>query len=137
MKLIELADAFANITCDSTLITVDNIMITCDSTVMGNISKSFSAIPRIMPNLGETLIVKLRNELTNVEFEASHSWNYTNNYFTVNLLDTFYLPNEKYELNIYRNGTIIYNNKLMTVSYGQSIQDYTSTEITPTQKLIF
>lgn len=124
--------------------------------------KVITLVPRIFPNESDVLVVKLRNEFTNIEDEIPHTWSYMNNYFTLELGEinaltvdstlitddntiisvdetligeSYYDLYNKYELTIFRNSTLIYKGKVEVISDDDSIQDFKITPI-PTNKII-
>lgn len=100
-----------------------------------NIGHTFTVIPRVLPNENDTLVVKMRNEITNAEQEIENSFSYQNNYFTLTLADSpFFQLNNKYELTILRDNSVIYKGKAIVISVNSSVQDYKHTEITGTKK---
>lgn len=102
--------------------------------------KSISLVPRVLPNDGDILLVKLRNESTDIEEEMVHTWDYVNNYFTLNLPTTsdIYEVDNDYELKIFRNNSLIYLGKVRIIDQTDSIQDYQITSApTPTTKIYF
>lgn len=100
-----------------------------------NIGHTFTVIPRVLPNDGDTLVVKMRNEITNVEEEIANSFSYINNYFTLTLADSaFFQLHNKYELTILRNNSIIFRGKAIVISVNDSVQNYKKTEIIGTKK---
>ena len=99
--------------------------------------KRLIIIPRIFPNEGDTLVVKLRNENTNKSVDIDHTWGYSNNYFELDLdINYDYTLYGKYELIIYRNEVVIYRGKMMVVSDDDSIQDFKRSDFTTVNKKI-
>jgi hypothetical protein len=92
--------------------------------------KTIKLVPRIFPNEGEILVVKLKNELTDEENIVNHTWSYINNYFTLTLEDNpFFKSNSYYYMTIHRENYIIYQGRVFIVSENTLIQDYSTTEI--------
>lgn len=85
----------------------------------------FSCVPRIYPNGSDTLSLSLRNELTDVLLNIPIT-------FTVDRLLNITIASQpldfkaqnKYEVIIYNEISIIYLGKLIVLKEGTSIQDY-------------
>lgn len=93
-------------------------------------NKPLILVPRIFPNEDDVLLVKLRNEIKNTEQDMEHSWGYINNYFFISLEDSdFLVNNTKYEIEILREGAVIYKGKLY-VTANSDIQDFKLATIT-------
>lgn len=93
-------------------------------------SKKVVLVPRVFPNEGDTLVVRLRNEIKNTYSDVEHSWSYENNYLTIALEDSdFFTVNTKYELEVIRNYNTIYKGKIYFTD-AESIQDFKLSTIT-------
>ena len=85
----------------------------------------FSVVPRVYPIALDNLLVTLRNEQTNVSFNADVTFT-TNNYLNVTILNQpidFKVQN-KYELTIKNDGNIIYLGKIIVLKEGADVQNY-------------
>ena len=106
-----------------------------------DVGKVMSLVPRVFPNEGDILVIKMRDEITNIESIINHTWAFTDNYFTVTLLtaveDNFYKEGSKYELTILRNSINIYKGKVLIASNTVNIQDYQHATISVNKKLKF
>lgn len=95
--------------------------------------KIIKLVPRVFPNEGDEIVVKMRNELTNIESLVDNIWYYDNNYFTIQLgapaITEFFLNKNKYELTIYRNCSVIYKGRVLFVDDNEDIQNYTEATI--------
>jgi uncharacterized membrane protein len=86
---------------------------------------SFSCVPRITPLLSDTIVLTLRNELTDeiitpeINFTVGQKLN-------VNILDNFefFKEKNKYEISIKLGSVILYKGKLIALDQNTNIQDY-------------
>lgn len=93
-------------------------------------NKNFYLVPRIMPNDGDIIRVVLRNEFKNIKEEVVSEWSYINNYFNIKLIDNdFYIINNRYEIEIFRDTTIIYKGKLYFTDIDD-IQNFKLSKVT-------
>ncbi len=107
-----------------------------------DVYKVITLVPRVMPNDGDTIVIKLRDEQTNIESVINHNWNYQNNWFTIELGDPevgvdFYQVYHKYEMTILRENHIIYKGKVDIIGEDDSIQDFKITPIPTNNKIKF
>lgn len=101
--------------------------------------KVITLVPRIFPNDGDTISIRLRDEITDVKSIINHNWNYQNNYFTIELLDPvvgveFYQLYHKYEITIIRDDVVIFQGRLEVIG-DESIQDFKHSIITVNKKI--
>lgn len=108
---------------------------------INDVNKVMSLVPRVFPNDGDILVIKMRNEMTNIESIINHTWAFTNNYFTVTLLTAeeidFYKEGSKYEFTILKNGLNIFKGKILIASNTVDIQNYQHATISVNKKLKF
>lgn len=106
-----------------------------------DVNKVISLVPRVFPNEGDILVVKMRDEMSNTESVINHTWGYVDNYFTVNLLtaveDNFYKEGSKYEFTILKNSLNIFKGKILIASNTVDIQNYQHAIISVNKKLKF
>lgn len=131
MKIIKLSDNVINLTADNGFITSDNSNITVDQSSIDVPSHKIVIIPRIFPNVGDELILTVRNEITNVISNPPFTWEYIDNYFNLIVNTTNLDVDNKYELKVTREGVMIYKGKLLITDKTQAeIQNYQHTTIT-------
>ena len=88
-----------------------------------------SAVVRTAPSLLDILVLKLKNETTNVLIEETITW-YSHKgriVFTFDPLPEDFSAGNKYEIQIFNQNTqqTIYLGKLLVVANGTDIQNYT------------
>lgn len=90
-----------------------------------------SLIPRIFPQISDTIVLKLRNEITNEVLIPSISFT-IGNYLeiTINELVTYFEEGKKYEIEVTNNNETIYLGKLLTLKIGVNTQNYEYKDLT-------
>ena len=130
MKIIKIDDTLYDLTVDSTLISVDSTEYSVDATIYLSEYANIKLVPRILPNEGETLIVKLRNEITNKVVEPENYFNYLDNYFNLFIKLSDLKEGSKFELEIFRDNVEIYKGKALATSKSKlEIQNYSNVKI--------
>lgn len=130
MKIIKIDDTLYDLTVDSTLISVDSTEYSADATIYLSEYANIKLVPRILPNEGETLIVKLRNEITNKVVEPENYFNYLDNYFNLFIKLSDLKEGSKFELEIFRDNVEIYKGKALATSKSKlEIQNYSNVKI--------
>ena len=130
MKIIKIDDTLYNLTVDSTLISVDSTEYSADATIYLSEYANIKLVPRILPNEGDTLIVKLRNEITNKVVEPENYFNYLDNYFNLFIKLSDLKEGSKFELEIFRDNVEIYKGKALATSKSKlEIQNYSNVKI--------
>ena len=86
---------------------------------------SLSLIPRIYPEEGDTLILKLRNEISNLELTPEFTFSITDklNLTITSQPDDFKTQN-KYEIEILNGIVTIYLGKLLILEENTNVQNY-------------
>lgn len=85
----------------------------------------FSCIPRAYPTLGETLLLSLRNELTDVVITPNITYTVDELLnVTITSQPTDFAIENKYEMTIYNNSNIIYMGQLSVLKNGTDLQNY-------------
>ena len=130
MKIIKIDDTLYDLTVDSTLISVDSTEYSVDATIYLSEYANIKLVPRILPNEGDTLIVKLRNEITNKVVEPENYFNYLDNYFNLFIKLSDLKEGSKFELEIFRDNVEIYKGKALATSKSKlEIQNYSNVKI--------
>ena len=130
MKIIKIDDTLYDLTVDSTLISVDSTEYSADATIYLSEYANIKLVPRILPNEGDTLIVKLRNEITNKVVEPENYFNYLDNYFNLFIKLSDLKEGSKFELEIFRDNVGIYKGKALATSKSKlEIQNYSNVKI--------
>ena len=130
MKIIKIDDTLYDLTVDSTLISVDSTEYSADATIYLSEYANIKLVPRILPNEGDTLIVKLRNEITNKVVEPENYFNYLDNYFNLFIKLSDLKEGSKFELEIFRDNVEIYKGKALATSKSKlEIQNYSNVKI--------
>lgn len=129
MKIIDIDNSIGDLTVDSTLITVDTTTITVDQTQYSSEYYNIKLVPRVLPVDGDTLVVKLRNELTNLEITPLNYFNYVDGWFNLYIKSSDITNEIRFEIEILNNDQIIYKGKcLSTMKNVDEIQNYTVVE---------
>lgn len=129
MKIIKLDDTLYDLTVDTTYVTCDSTIITCDATVYESDKLRIRLVPRILPNEGDELIVKLRNEITDEIIQPEFYFNFIDNYFNLYFDRGEFKNGDKFEIEILRAGVYIYKGKAL-LRENEDIQNYRKTIIT-------
>lgn len=139
MDIIRLDDSLRDLTVDSTIISVDSTVITVDQTQIETGNVTLTLVPRIFPNEGDTLALKLRCEMTDVIIEPTFEWGYVNNYFTLFIMTNDLVAETKYEMDLTRNGVSIAakGKVLVTNKDKEEIQNNTITAPSVNGKMKF
>ena len=126
MKIIKIDDTLIDLTVDNTFITVDSTNYTADMTQYTSEYANIKLVPRVLPNEGDILTVRLRNELTNDIIEPENYFNYLDNYFNLYIKVGNLNINSKYEIEVFKDSVCIYKGKGFSTSKNkQEIQDFT------------
>ena len=85
----------------------------------------FSVVPRVYPLISDTLSLHLRNEMSNEVINADIEFT-INDYLNVTIVNkpTDFAIQNKYEVIIYNETTIIYIGKLIVLKEGTDVQNY-------------
>lgn len=130
MKLIQTDETIYDLTVDITRISVDSTQYSADATTYLSEYANIKLVPRILPNEGDTLLVKLRNEITNKTVEPENYFNYLDNYFNLFIKVSDLAEGSKFELEIFRNNVEIYKGKALATSKSKlEIQNYSNVKI--------
>lgn len=85
----------------------------------------FSLIPRVYPSSDDILVLKMRNEFTNVSFLPLISYISGQKLsITIDPKPDDFVVGNKYEIEITNNDQTIYRGKLQIVASEQNIQNY-------------
>lgn len=129
MKIIDIDNSIGDLTVDSTLITADSTKITVDQTQYSSEYYNIKLVPRVLPVDGDTLVVKLRNELTNLEITPLNYFNYVDGWFNLYIKSSDITNETRFEIEIFNNDELIYKGKcLSTMKNSEEIQNYTVVE---------
>lgn len=130
MKIIQIDETLYDLTVDSTLISVDSTQYSADATKFLSDYANIKLVPRVLPNEGDVLTVKLRNEITNKTIEPENYFNYLDNYFNLFIKVSGLREGSKFELEIFRDGENIYRGKAIASSKNKlEIQNYSNIKI--------
>lgn len=91
----------------------------------------FSLIPRFYPDDLDTLVLKLRREITGEELTPTFTFS-VGQKLTITITEDldYFKPNQKYEVELINDGEIIYLGKLQTFTETTDIQNYEHKEQT-------
>lgn len=130
MKIIQIDETLYDLTVDSTLISVDSTQYSADATKFLSDYTNIKLVPRVLPNEGDVLTVRLRNEITNKTIEPENYFNYLDNYFNLFIKVSGLKEGSKFELEIFRDNIEIYKGKVLASSKNKlEIQNYSNVKI--------
>ena len=85
----------------------------------------FAVIPRVYPENGDTLILKLRNEISNLELTPEILFEVNDKLIiTIASGPEDFKSQNKYEIEILNDADVIYRGKLLILDHDTNIQNY-------------
>lgn len=85
----------------------------------------FSLIPRIYPITSDTLVLTLRNEMTNEVLTPAFTFTITDLLnITITTQPTDFKDKNKYEIELKKSANVLYLGKLITLNSGTDVQNF-------------